>query len=110
LYGLSPEKMADLRCATLRVLAIDGFVPGSCSVAEVHSQLVGRWIWASPPVRPALCVLNNVFHFLSRFGATPRARRSLRPLWASVRRELQVMCFLAPLLCCDLRRRLYPTV
>lgn len=94
--GLSPRKLWDLVEST-RSLVATGF----CSGLELL-RLVGRWIWALLPCRPALSVLGSVFTFVQKAGK----RRFV--LWRSVIRELNTLCGLAPLLVSFLEDRVFP--
>ena len=58
------------------------------------SQLIGSWTWCILLRRSALCVLQHVYRFISMAGVSPKPLR----LWPSVRRELQCLLCLVPLL------------
>jgi hypothetical protein len=55
-------------------------------------RIVGRWTWAALVRRPSLSIFNSVYAFGQRFGDW------IMPLWASCRRELNMMMGIAPLL------------
>lgn len=87
---LAPSKMEALVAATRaavaqrRMRAID------------FQSLVGRWVWAVLPCRPALSIFSAVF------ALAQRMRRGTVALWPSVCRELTAAADLAPLLLADL--------
>lgn len=64
---------------------------GSCS-GIILSRLVGHWTWFALIRRPSLSVFNSVYHFITRYG------KRVHRLWPSVRKELNVIVGLAPLL------------
>lgn len=83
---------------TLRVLLL-GVASG-----DVISRLVGRWSYACLVCRQAFAVFHAVYRFINVAG-----RRELI-LWPSVRKELMVICGLAPLLISTLSSRYYNRV
>jgi hypothetical protein len=87
--GLSPPKLARLQHDTW------SFVSRGVTTGLDLSRLVGRWVWASLPFRPALSVLSSSF----RLARSTRGR--LFSLWPSVRLELTTLANLGPLLVCD---------
>jgi hypothetical protein len=89
--GLSPARLELLARDTLAVLAA-----GSSDGVSMRA-LVGRWLWAALPRRPALSVLSSVFRFCDVIG-----RRTFS-LWPSVRAELSLLVRLRPLLAASLR-------
>jgi hypothetical protein len=88
--GLAPAKLWRLTSYTMAMLRLD-----SCTGYDLR-RLVGRWIWACLPVRPALSVLNASFRFMECAGY-----RSFS-IWRSVRTELVTLVNLAPLLIAQL--------
>ncbi len=94
--GLSPLKLWALVESTRSLIAT-----GVCSGIDLL-RLIGRWIWALLPCRPALSVLGSVFVFVQKAGK----RRFV--LWRSVVRELTTLCGLAPLLTSSLEDRVLP--
>jgi len=56
------------------------------------ARIVGRWTWAALPTRPILSVLSAVY----RYSQLIRGGHAV--LWPSVRRELRILCTLAPLM------------
>lgn len=84
--GVPVEKSQQLIAATQELLRI-----GACS-GNALSRVVGHWTWIVLVRRPALSVFNNVYQFAAAAG------RRVKPLWPSVRRELQIVCAIAPLL------------
>jgi len=62
------------------------------------SQLIGSWTWCILLRRSALCVLQHVYRFIAMAGVGPKPLR----LWPSVRRELQCLLCLVPLLHADM--------
>ena len=94
--GLSPLKLWALVESTRSLIAT-----GVCSGFELL-RLVGRWIWAMLPCRPALSVLGSVFVFVQKAGKRQFV------LWRSVIRELHTLCGLAPLLTSSLEDRVFP--
>ena len=83
---LAPEDMSILLCDTLRLINMR-VISG-----RALSRVIGRWIWALLPVRPLLSVLSSSFRFALVAG------NSLFELWPSVKTELLMLCFLAPLI------------
>lgn len=83
---LPAEKCTQLILATQSLLSI-----GECS-GHTLSKVIGHWTWFALVRRPALSVFNAAYQFTVSAGA--RVRR----LWPSVRRELMVICDLAPLI------------
>ena len=83
--GVSPANLMSLASSTRALLR-----KGSCS-PEVLESLVGSWVWAMLPRRPALAVLSQCYRFLA-------STRGSAKLWPSVKRELQCVIGLVPLL------------
>ena len=88
---LKPEKLQALVAATR-----DAVTRGTIRVVDFQS-LLGHWVWASLPCRPALSILSAVF------ALAQSMRRGTLSLWPAARRELLAMSDIAPLLCADLR-------
>ena len=84
--GVAPLKLQRL-CMETRVLLGRG-----CCSGEELQRLVGKWSWAVLARRPAFAVFNAVYRFCSI------ARERVFSIWPSVRREMEVICGLAPLL------------
>ncbi len=76
---------------------------GACTGIQL-SQLVGRWTWASLANRMALSIFSAVYRFIERAGG----KRFI--LWASVKRELNTIIHIAPLLFTSLRHRWFDRV
>ena len=93
---LAPASMRALVKATDALMAA-----GSCSGLEL-SRLLGKWTWALLVRRPALAAFSAVYTFVQKSGSR------VFSLWPSVRRELQVMCGLAPLLFVSLEAPWFP--
>jgi hypothetical protein len=85
-WGVAPAKLWELVADTHALLDF-GFAAGS-----TLRQLLGSWIWACLPCRPALSVLNAAFRFVECANGRPFE------IWHQVRRELSTLCALAPLL------------
>ena len=66
-------------------------------------SLIGKWVWVLLLCRPLLSVLSASFAFIGWAV-------SARPLWASVRRELQSLCDLLPFVRVALNRPWSPLV
>jgi hypothetical protein len=96
-FGLSPAKLRRLCSSTIALLE-----RGSATGLEL-SVLIGRWTWAILPVRPAFSVFSSVYRFVE-------VASSEYTLWPSVRRELELILSLAPLLWVSLRANLASTV
>jgi hypothetical protein len=96
--GLSVNKLQQLRVKTFALLRRT-FVSGLDL-----SQLVGAWTWAALVRRPALSIFCSVYRFIEAAG-----RRVFR-LWDSVRRELQIMADIAPLLFASMRQPSFNTL
>lgn len=88
---LKPEKMMSLVEATRQAVA-----SGAMKALDYQS-LIGRWVWAVLPFRPALSVMSATFALVQRF------KRGTVQLWPSVRRELLALADMAPLIAADLR-------
>ena len=91
IIGLSPARLELLARDTLAVLTADS------SDGVAMRALVGRWLWAALPCRPALSVLHSVFRFCDIIG------KRIFSLWPSVRAELAMLVRLRPLLVASLR-------
>ena len=89
-YGASPEKLEGLCAKTRAILA-----RSVCS-GDVLRRLVGQWTWVMLVRRPALAVFSSVYKFCEF------ARGRAKPIWRSVRKELNVIMDLVPLLFCSL--------
>lgn len=89
--GLSADRLEVLARDTLAMLAA-----GTSDGVSMRA-LVGRWLWAALPCRPALSVLSSVFRFCDVIG-----KRQFS-LWPSVRAELSLLVRLRPLLVASLR-------
>jgi hypothetical protein len=85
-YGQSAEKLQYLAEYT-RAFALRAQVSG-----RQLAELLGHWTWACLGRRPGLSVFSSVFTFMDRF------KGKKAPVWPSVRRELQTIAGLAPLL------------
>ena len=66
------------------------------------SQLVGSWTWCILLRRSSLCVLQHVYRYIAVAGDQPYV------LWPSVRRELQCLLCLVPLLHTNMSARFFP--
>lgn len=84
--GVAPAKVWRLCVETRAVLHL-----GSCT-GDALQRLVGKWSWMILARRPAFSVFSAVY----RFSAIAGKRRFF--LWPSVRKELSVICGLAPFL------------
>ena len=73
--------------------------------ARTLQRLVGHWAWWLQLRRPLYSVFQEVYPFMVAAGAGGRVQ-----LPAAVRRELQLMCSLAPLLHCNLSWPVTPVV
>jgi len=89
-FGLGVDKLVTLAALTEAMLA-RGYATG-----RQFSRLIGSWVWCLLPCRPFLSVLRACYRFVAAAWQEPR------PLWHSVRRELQVLLGLLPLLHVDL--------
>lgn len=89
--GLSAHRTQALVAATRQAVA-----SGAMRAVDLQS-LVGHWVWAMLPRRPALSV------FTAIFALTQRLKRGSVALWPSARRELSLAADIAPLLQADLR-------
>lgn len=87
---LKPEKMEALVTATRAAVA-----QGRMRAIDLQS-LIGHWVWASLPCRPALSVFSAVFALAQRY------KRGTVKLWPSVQRELMAAADVAPLLVANL--------
>ena len=87
---LQPRKMHALVAATRAAVA-----QGQMRAVDFQS-LMGHWVWAALPCRPALSVFGAAFALAQRY------RRGTVKLWPSVKRELQAAADIAPLLRADL--------
>lgn len=96
-FGLAPAKLRRLCSATIRLLE-----RGSATGLEL-SVLLGRWTWAILPVRPAFAIFCSVYRFIE-------VAASEYTLWPSVKRELELVLSLAPLLWVDMRTQVSSTV
>ena len=77
-------------------LATQACLSAGVSTGRQLSQLVGCWTWFMLLRRPALTVLRGVYKFIRVADDAPFV------LWPSVRFELAMLLFLAPLLRADL--------
>jgi hypothetical protein len=93
---LSAEKMERLVAATRAAVA-----DGHMRAVDLQS-LVGHWVWAMLPRRPALSIFSAVF------ALTNSKRRGTVALWPSVKRELLVAADIAPLLVARLSAPKFP--
>jgi len=84
--GLSAEKLERLCQYTRGLLAA-----GECTGLDL-AHIVGRWTWASLARRPALSAFSAVYRFIQCAGTR------VFTLWPTVRRELEMVMGLAPLL------------
>lgn len=84
--GVSVPKLVKL-CSDTRALLRHGVCTGT-----QMSQIVGKWTWAALANRPLLSVLSAVYRF------TECASYRVFSIWDSVRRELQMLVDLAPLM------------
>jgi hypothetical protein len=91
--GLAPDRLEALARATLAVLE------RGTSDGPAMRELIGRWVWAALPFRPALSCLHSAFRFCQRAG-----RRTFS-IWPSVRVELLTLVRLRPLLFADVADR-----
>jgi len=102
--GVAPDKLKRLCRDTAAVLR-----RGWCSGLDM-SELVGRWTWAALVNRPVLSALSAVYRFVevatSNWHGTNRLWRF--DIWPSVRRELEVIMGLAPLMVADLSAPFFP--
>lgn len=112
---LNPNKIVPPQCARLRVLGFDvdpqrnTVAMSACQLSSLVDctqqllraprvsgkrlqEVLGKWVWSMLICRPALSVFSASFTFAQRF------QRTSRPLWRSVRSELQLACALAPVL------------
>ena len=90
LLGVSMERLLKLIQTTLWVCA-------QRFINKKHLQiLAGRWVFALQFRRPAMCVLDSTWKLI---GGKSKVTQRLR---SEVRRELQSLVFLAPLLGCNL--------
>jgi hypothetical protein len=87
---LQPQKMQALVQATRAAVAA-----GQLRAVDYQS-LLGHWVWASLPCRPALSV------FSASFALAQQYRRGTVKLWPSVKRELLAAADIAPLLVANL--------
>jgi hypothetical protein len=95
---LQPAKMRSLVSATRAAVAA-----GQLRAVDFQS-LLGRWVWAMLPCRPALSVLSAAFALAQRYG------RGTVKLWPSVKRELLAASDIAPLLVADLKAHIFGRV
>lgn len=96
--SLSTASHLSLIRSTLQVLQL------SAVTGMALSQLIGRWTWCLLIRRPALSVLQHSYRFIQIAG------RRRFDLWPSVRRELEALLGLLPLLQCQLDAPLFPRV
>jgi hypothetical protein len=89
-YGLAPDKMRRL------ILGTRSFLLRSHCTGRDLSRIVGSWTWATLVRRECLSVFRSVYRFCSVAGDC------VFRIWKSVRRELNIMIGLAPLLYANL--------
>ena len=89
-YGASPAKLEALCAKTRAVLA------GRACSGDVLRRLVGEWTWVMLVRRPVLAVFGAVYRFCDS------AQGRCVPVWGSVRKELNMIMDLVPLLFCPL--------
>ena len=97
-FGLSRDKLLQLCKETQRLL------DASTCTGRYMSRLVGKWVWPVLVCRPALSVFSAVYRFIQAAGRRPFN------IWNSVKRELQVMMGLVPLLFASLSAEWLPSV
>lgn len=97
--SLSVRRHAKLLLATARFLA-QPLVTG-----RELAVIIGAWTWPMLLRRPLLAALKHSYTFARRFDCVEP-----RPLWPVVRRELLVLVSLSPMMVCDLRMPLWPTL
>ena len=97
-FGLSKDKLLKLSAETQQLLDAK-----SCTGMHM-SRLVGKWTWPVLVCRPALSVFSAVYRFIQAAGCR------VFEIWGSVKRELQVMMGLAPLLFASLASEWLPSV
>jgi hypothetical protein len=87
------------------LLATASFLAQPLVTGRELAVIIGGWTWPMLLRRPLLAALKHSYTFAQRFDcAEPR------PLWPVVRRELLVLVSLSPMLVCDLRMPLWPTL
>lgn len=96
--GVSVPKLQKLVEQTISILS-----SGIASGLEL-SKLVGKWTWCMLVVRASLSVFSAVYKFIQQAGSRVFA------LWPSVRRELEVIVDMAPLLFTNLGANWFPKV
>jgi hypothetical protein len=96
--GVSPAKLWKLCDATVALLS-QRFVSG-----DQLRVLMGRWTWACLVNRPSLSVFNSVYRYIE----VADYRHFI--LWPSVRRELELVLGLAPLLFVDVTSQFHECV
>jgi len=97
-FGLSKDKLLQLSKETQRLLN------ATTCTGRYMSRLVGKWVWPVLVCRPALSVFSAVYRFIQAAGRRPFT------IWNSVKRELQVMMGLVPLLFASLSAEWLPSV
>jgi hypothetical protein len=95
--GLAPLRLRKLCAATLALID-----RRACTGLDMQ-ELLGSWVWALLPCRPALATLNACFRFAECAG------RRVFTIWRSVRAELEVLVGLQPLLLTHLDSPWSPT-
>jgi hypothetical protein len=91
--GVSPTKLHQLKLRTLSLISV-----GMASSSQL-SSLIGSWTWAILIRRPLLAVLSASYRFIELDHTRPLT------IWPSVKRELQTLCDLAPLMVGSLRTK-----
>ena len=89
--GVSVKKIHQLRLDTLALLEHE-----TCT-GTTMAHIIGRWTWCAMARRPLLSVFSSVYRFI----LISKGRQY--PMWSSVRRELQCVAMLAPLLYTNIR-------
>jgi hypothetical protein len=84
--GLSQAKLVSLCQLTADILS-----KGVCT-GWFLSHLIGKWTWACLVFRPSLAIFGAVYRFIEKSGHVPFI------IWPSVRRELNCLIGIAPLL------------
>lgn len=88
--GVDVDSLCDLIEETRSMLAL-----GRASGLEM-SRVVGSWTWAMLVQRPSLSLFSSVYQFIQRCG------ESTAPITEGVRRELNDVCAIAPILTASL--------
>jgi hypothetical protein len=96
--GVAAHKRYELVQRTERTLR-----RGWCSGLEL-SALIGSWTWTGLVRRPVLSVFSSVYRFINCAG------RRVYWLWPSVRRELNIILGLAPLMIARFSPPCFPAV